>query len=241
MCWNPLLNWFRFNSFHRRVKLEFESLGECGEYDMLTLLPHALHAAQNPSSSIHEILATTRPVNHIVLEFSGEGLSAFISYREYLENKQGITIGQVLATYASNASKYDTLGLPVCLWMPWNMEQRIYVGNPAIEHALCDEMKAIRNRLKEFRILQLRPVKDTEPVSSLQARAVCQWWFRIVEEKDTWFKTSMVEQSRYVKGVLKHQKYLEMLKSEAEGISDDALELSYVAGVVLNRLSSDTA
>jgi hypothetical protein len=64
-----------------------------------------------------------------------------------------------------------------------------------------------------------------------------------VEEKDTWFETSMVEQSQHVRGVLEHQKHLQKLKSEAEGMSDtdDTLELSYVVGVVLNRLSSDMA
>jgi hypothetical protein len=59
MCWNPLLNWFCFNSFHRSNHFEFGSLEKCGEYGMLTLLPHALRAARNPSSSVHEILATT--------------------------------------------------------------------------------------------------------------------------------------------------------------------------------------
>jgi hypothetical protein len=51
----------------------------------------------------------------MVLQFLGEDLSPFIGYQKYLESEQGVTIGQVLAACTSKATKYDTLGLPVCL------------------------------------------------------------------------------------------------------------------------------
>jgi hypothetical protein len=64
LTWNPLLDWFVTRAFLFDGCTD-GPINQSHDFVVFNVLPHALRAARNPASSIHQISITNKPVNRV--------------------------------------------------------------------------------------------------------------------------------------------------------------------------------
>lgn len=267
--WNPLLNWFNFSCFTCPSPRNNGMLRDCSIFSILTLLPHALRAARDPDSTIHSIYIALPPVNRLLVRVVKEysATSDFSTDPTVLEDKQGITIGQLLASWDRDAGPRDTLSFPLSLWIHPSVSSSLPVSVNGFMaqtgYTLLQQARDVMvSRSTLYHMLEAKEERAEEPLLTKQGRLSHKWSWRTLEKRKDWFMISMAEQSEFVKEMLQKQKSVMKLpnwavevrmpelpasvypdgginRPDGMAISEMTYEVDYAAGVVFNRLEVD--
>lgn len=192
--WSPFLDWFSM----RTMLCLNPGTGPLTTHVMkrfltLVLLPHALRAADNQQSGIHQILLTSPPVSSIAVMLPRKDRYSQSSARASLVNSRGVTIGEVLKKWSQMTDSRDR-GAPVCLYLGLN-GQWVQADYP--HRAAC---RSMHNLLEAW---IPKGITCFYGYSTTRTELARKWYQNTVEEAgDRWFGMSMEEQSKFVREIL---------------------------------------
>jgi hypothetical protein len=264
LVWNPLLDWFITRAFlgGNAGLAEKDHITQARRPLTCNILPHALRAAQNPVSTIHSILITTKPADALRVVLSKETCETAFEWSSptCVKSKTGVTIGQVFKEWAhiNDARKRRPVTfcvpLPVKKQLGWSWMR----ADRVVEMCHADIVETVSRIVSgSYSPMQMSGLCDKV---SIEHQELIRKFYGVCTVPG-WFQSSMMKQRQAMTGILVEWKVLSQAfevkqkqsqeansmllnlmrwsgpKKETEECKDTMMSsvMNYAAGFVLNR------